>query len=376
MKVSRRIYFLVFWIAVVIVVLLALGLFIRISHLHKMARSAEQRNPLMVRVMRAKPDTQEIPLTLPSFLEALNITPLWARVNGYLMNFYVDIGDHVKTDQLLVDIDTPELDAAWQQAEAELASLQAQEEIARITAERWARLYCRNPEAISKEEVDQTAAAYAAAAADAAAGVANVNRLRALMDFKKVYAPFSGIILQRNVDIGTLIQAGNDTTIKPMFLLFNDDWLRAFVDVPQPFFPYIHEGIASQIVVPEFPEKIFFGQIDRISVALDPIARTLRAQVNIDNSEGLLRPGLYAQVRFFFKPYKQTFIIPAAALIIRSGPPYVAIIQEGNKVHLQQVKIGRDFGTALEIIEGLQENDEIVLNPTFRIKEGIEVERE
>jgi RND family efflux transporter MFP subunit len=333
----------------------------------------QAKEGIVVQVMRAHPEAKPLPLTLPSFLEALNSTPIFARVNGYLMNFYVDIGDTVTTGQLLADIDTPELDAQVREAFANYKSYLAEEWIARITAERWCRLFERNPEAISREEVDEKNAIWEASIANTKAAQEHFNYLEALQEFKSVYAPFSGVITTRNIDIGSLITAGSEPFAEPLFQIANFDWLRAFVDVPQPFFTYIQDGVEASISVPQFPGKVFFGTILRNASALAPIARTLRAQISIDNRERLLLPGLYAEVRFSFTPSKEHFIIPIDALIIRNGPPYVAIVQKEGRVHLQQVEIGRDLGNQIEIIAGLQDGDLLVLNPNYQISEGVQV---
>jgi membrane fusion protein (multidrug efflux system) len=232
--------------------------------------------------------------------------------------------------------------------------------------------------------VDQTVAAYQSAVADAEAAEATIKRLIILRDFKRIYAPFDGKIVERNIDIGSLISAGNQSLTQPyltgyevvnqpLFQIANMEFLRAFVEVPQPYFPYIKDGIEAQVHVPEFQNEVFSGIINRNASALDQIARTLLTQVNIENKGNLLRPGLYAEVKFLFKPYRDTFIIPIAALIIRDGPPFLALLKDDDTVALQQVTIGRDFGKSIQIIKGLQEGDKVILNPNFRIRDGIKV---
>ena len=212
----------------------------------------------------------------------------------------------------------------------------------------------------------------------------NVEHLEVLKDFKYVYAPFDGIIVERNIDIGSLISAGNETMTQPytagfetfsqpLFKIANTEILRVFVEVPQPYYPYIKDGVKAQVSVPEYPEQVFTGVIDRNAIALDQVSRTLLTQVNIENKGNLLRPGLYSEVKFSFKPYKDSFNIPIAALIIRDGPPFVAILKEDNTVSLQQVQIGKDYGKSVQIIKGLKAGDRVILNPNYRIKEGIKV---
>ena len=217
------------------------------------------------------------------------------------------------------------------------------------------------------------------------AAKAKVERLEVLKDFKFVYAPFDGIIVERNIDIGSLITAGNETmtqpyitdfetTSQPLFKIANTEILRVFVEVPQPYFPYIKDGVEAQVTVPEYPEKIFTGVIDRNSIALDQASRTLLTQVNIENKEKLLRPGLYTDVRFTFKPYKDSFDIPVGALIIRDGPTFVAILKDDNTVSMRLIQIGNDNGKSIQVIKGLKEGDRVILNPNYRIKEGTKVQ--
>lgn len=353
------------------------------SNSEKERQSAEASHPT-VRIMIAEPESQNVELTLPSFLVAYNVTPVLARINGYLKNFYVDIGDYVKEGQLLCEIETPDVDTQIPPLVANLESLKAKLEIAKITAERWQRLYRQDPDAISKEEVDQTAAAYQSAIADVQAAQGQIEQLKAVQNFKNVYAPFDGVIVERNIDIGSLISVGNqnltqpyvtgfEVLTQPLFKISSTQLLRAFVEVPQPYYPYVKNGVAAEVIIPEHPDKVFSGVINRNASALDQLARTLLTQVNIENKENLLRPGLFASVKFSFAPYADNFNLPIGALIIRNGPPFVALLNEGNTVHMQQVQIGRDFGKSVQIIRGLKKGDKIILNPNFKIKNGVKV---
>ena len=337
---------------------------------------AHEPNFPVVQVIKIEPETKEIELKLPSYLDAINITPIWARTNGYLINWLVDIGDKVKEGQLLATIDTPDVDQELLQAKGDLFAAIAKENIARITADRGTGLYKHNYQAISKEEVDQMIAAHQLALADVEAAKANVEKWKSLKKYQDLFAPFDGTIIERDIDIGSLITSGSNDRPQQLFVIAKYDVLRAFVDVPQGYFHLIKDGMEAEVTIPEFPKKIFVGRIDRNAGALDPIARTLLTQVNIENKNGDLLPGLYAEVKFKFRPATKNYIIPVEALIIRSGPPYVAVVKSGNEIHLQEVKIGRDFGTKIEIIEGLTEGDEIVANGTDRIREGIRVRKQ
>jgi RND family efflux transporter MFP subunit len=362
-------YLIVFCTVFFLASLFAPRYFIQSAQEKEIALAAVGDGPIPVKVMRMNPSTSPIEIQLPSYLDAINVTPLWARTNGYLSSFLVDIGDRVTTGQLLAIIDTPDVDEELARAEGELAALIAKESFARITAERWTKLYEYNPEALSAEDVDRTVTDYAFATADVAAARANVERLMYLQGFKYIYAPFGGVIVSRSIDIGTLI---TEATTE-LFQIARTDVLRAFVDVPQSCFYLVKDGLEAAVSVWEYPGQEFRGVIDRNAEALDPEARTLLTQVNLDNRSNELMPGLYAQVRFAFTPEQKTYLIPVGALIVRSGPPFVAVVKTGNTVHLQQVEIGRDFGTTLEIISGICEDDEVITNPTDLIREGMQV---
>lgn len=366
--------FLIGFFVLLISLLMILGFSSEYLHFKKVQEETIKDELPMpaVRVMIAKLERKQRELVLPSYLQAINITPIWARTNGYLSNFYVDIGDKVKPGQLLAEIETPEVDQQLAQARGELASSKAQFEIARITAERWQSLYRRNPEAISIQDVEQKASIFQSSTANVETAIANVRRLEALQSFNRIYAPFEGIIIQRDIDIGSLISAGNRES-QELFRIARIDTMRAFVDVPQAFYRLIKDGIEAQITVQEYPDKIFKGIVVRNAGALDPIARTLRTQVNIDNANGDLLPGLYAEVKFTFIPETARFIAPIDALIIISGPPFVAIVDENQKVKLQQIEIGRNFGRSFEILKGVKEKDAIIINPPSRLKDGMPV---
>ncbi len=363
--------------------LIFLGLFLPAYFFYRLRveRSAafakESEKPLLVHTLVVHPENKETELVLPSFLDAINITPIWARTNGYLTDWLVDIGDKVKQGDLLATIDTPDVDQEVVQAEGDLAAAIARESIARVTAERGTELFQINPDAISREELDQMIAAHEQSLADIQAANGRVNRFRYLQGFKNLYAPFDGTIIERDIDIGSLITAGSTLAAQQMFQIAKSDVLRAFVNVPQNYFHLIQDGMEAEITVPQFPKKIFTGRINRNAGALDPLARTLLTQVNIDNKKGELLPGLYTEVKFKFKPEKGTgnFIVPIEAVIFRTGPALVAVVGKDNKVHLKEVKIGRDYGAKVEIVEGLSDGDEIVDPATDRIKDGMEIKR-
>ena len=327
-----------------------------------------------VTLLQLKPNTKPIELILPSSAQAWHITPIWSRVNGYLIRYLVDIGDVVKAGDLLAEIDTPETDEELEQAKADLQTSIAQRDIAKITTDRWQALWNKNREAVTKQEVDQYLANFKAAEAIVIANEKNVARLTYLQQFKKIYAPFDGIIIQRLIDIGSLIYGSVNGSTQELFQIAQIQIIRFFVDVPQTYYTQIKDGLDAEVTVVQLPNKIFRGTVTRYAKALDPNARTLLTEVDVENSEGLILNGLYGQVKFLIKPDTINFIIPTTALIIRSGFPHIAVVDENNIVHLHQVQIGRDYGNQMEIISGLQENERIVSNPSDRIVEGAKVD--
>lgn len=370
---SYRRYAYIALTALLITGLFLLGYFPRRMQTQKLDQAAKVEELPVVRTLKVSPDTKAIELVLPSSTDAIRETPIWARTNGYLDRLFVDIGDHVKEGQPLATLDTPEVDQQLHQARADLVSFQAKQEIARISAERWLDLFQHNPEAISAQEVDERKATYNSAIADVISAQANVQRLEKIQGFKVIYAPFDGIITQRDIDIGSLISAGSNGNPQELFKIAKTDIIRVFVNVPQPYFRSIQDGLSAEVMIREFPGRIFPGFVARTAKSLDPVARTLLTEVHVENKNGAILKGLYAEVRFTLKSETQRFIVPTDALIIRTGAPQIATVDAQNIIHLKTVKIGNDMGSKVEIVDGLQDGDLIIVNPTEKIREGIEV---
>lgn len=369
-----RTWLLLILVVVILLILFLLGGIPRFLNARNIDALAAAKTLPQVSLIQLKPNTKQIELILPSSAAAWHITPIWARVNGYLHRYLVDIGDLVKAGDLLAEIDTPETDEELAQAQADLVNSIVERDIAKITSDRWQKLWNKNIEAVSKQEVDQFTANFKSADALVIANEKNVSRLTYLQQFKYIYAPFDGIITQRLIDIGSLIYGNVNDTPQELFQIAQTGTIRFFVDVPQTYFTQIKEGVEAEVSLVELPGKVFKGVITRYAKALDPTARTLLTQVDVENKEGLLLAGLYGRVKFLFSPDTVNFIIPTTAVIIRSGFPHVAIVDKDNIVHLKQVQIGRDYGNRMEIISGLQENERIVTIPTDRIREGVKVE--
>jgi RND family efflux transporter MFP subunit len=361
-------------IVVVLLVLFLFGWFPRRENTKNIDALAAQ-NPLpRVEVLTLTPNTKPLELILPSSAQAWHVTPIWARTNGYLIRYLVDIGDAVKQGDLLAEIDTPEIDQELEQALAELANSKALNDIAKITSTRWQSLWNKNQQAVTKQEVDQYNGNLKATEATVVSNEKNVARLTYLQQFKKVYAPFDGTITQRSIDIGSLILGNLNSGPQELFQIAQTDALRFFVQVPQNYFRLIKEGLEAEVSVQEFPDKIFKGTVTRFSKALQPNARTLQTEIVVKNEGKLLYPGVYARAKFILKPDTVNFIIPTTALVIRAGFPHVAVVNDKNIVRMKRVQIGHDYGKFLEIISGLEEGERIITIASTAIADNVEVE--
>ncbi len=301
---------------------------------------------------------------------AFTESPLYARTNGYLVKWFKDIGSPVKKGELLANIDTPEVDQELAQTKAARQQIQAQLQLAKSSSERWLNL--RKSDSVSQQEVDQQTSGYAQAQANLAAADANVRRLEQMESFKHIYAPFSGVLTKRNVDVGALINAGAGGSggQKELFDVAQVDPLRVYISVPQSYAPSIKAGQKAYLQLDEYPGQKFLGKVVRSADAIDPATRTLLTEVDVPNRDGKLLPGSYGQVYFEVPVKIERITIPANALLFRADGPQAAVVGEDGKVHLKTVEIGRDFGTSVEILGGLNPEDQIVLNPADSLEEG------
>jgi len=309
-------------------------------------------------------------LTLPAQLQAYVESAIYARTNGYLLRWSHDIGSHVTKGELLADIDTPEVDQELSQAKASRQQIEAQLQLAKTSAERWSNL--RKSDSVSQQEADQQTSAYTQAQANLAAADANVRRLEQLESFKHIYAPFSGVITRRNVDVGALIAAGSAGQ-RELFDIAQVDPLRVYVSVPQTNAPSIRRGMSAYIELREFPGQKFEGRVVRTADAIDPATRTLLTEIDVPNKDQHLLPGSYAQVHFAVPVQTVRISVPVNALLFRAEGPRVAVVGTDQKVHLKPVIIGRDFGTKLEILGGINADDKIVVNPADSLEDGQQV---
>jgi RND family efflux transporter MFP subunit len=317
----------------------------------------------------AEPANDE--LVLPAQLQAYVESSIFSRTNGYLLRWYKDMGSHVKKGELLAEIDTPEIDQELSQAKAARQQIEAQLQLAKSSAERWENL--RKTDSVSQQEADQEMSAYKQAQANHAAADANVRRLEQLESFKHIDAPFSGVITRRNIDMGALISAGSNGQTKELFDLSQVDPLRVYVSIPQSVAPSIHAGMTAFIDLSEYPGQKFPGKVVRTADSIDPATRTLLTEVDVPNPDGHLLPGSYAQLHFAVPIKTVRVSVPVNALLFRAEGPRVAVVGADHRVHLKTIIIGRDFGTTVEILGGLDANDQIVVNPADSLEEGQQV---
>jgi RND family efflux transporter MFP subunit len=321
-------------------------------------RFAQQINRLTVDVVNAQRDENPKDLILPGTFQAIKQTTIYPRSNGYVESWKADIGDNVQAGQLLAEIATPEVDQ-------QLAQARAQEEIAKVTADRWRDLVQKN--VVSKQEYDQNEKAYEAAKA-------NLQQLQKIQGFQQILAPFAGKIAARNIDVGTLVTAGTGNSGTPLFNLVQSDVLRVYVFAPQENAPSIHEGLAAKILLQEYPGQEFDGKVTRTAGALDPQSRTMQVEVQVPNHDGKLYAGMYGQVKFLLVDQNAPIVVPANAFLFRKEGPQVATIENKDRIHWQNIRVGRDFGDRIEVVDGLKENSKVVMNPTDDLREGIQVE--
>ena len=315
---------------------------------------------------RGAPQTEII---LPGNMQAFIDSPIYARTSGYLKKWYVDIGARVKAGQLLAEIDTPEVDQQLEQARADLKTARANLSLSEITAQRYEEL--KNTESVSKQDVDNAHGDYEAKKAMVASAEYNVKRLEQLQSFEKIYAPFDGVVTARNTDIGALIDSGaSGGTAKELFHVASTKTLRVYVNVPQQYSQAAKPGLTADLTLAEFPGRRFKGELVRTADSIDLASRTLLVEVDVDNSTGTLLPGAYAEVHLKLPTENTTFILPVSALIFRSAGLQVATVRDGDKVALQPITVGRDFGSEVEVVAGLAADDSVIVNPPDSLISG------
>ncbi len=361
-------------VGVALLVLLVAGtitMLERASHERALAKETEAETIPTVAIVYPQKEKPEEELVLPGSLLAYEESPIYARTNGYLIRWYRDIGSRVKKGELLAKIDTPEVDQELNQTRAARQQILAQLELAKISADRWEAL--RKTDSVSAQEADQQTSGYKQAQANLAAADANVRRLEQLEGFKDVYAPFDGVLTRRNVDPGALINAGAGAAGRELFDMARVDPLRVFTSVPQAYAPFIKVGATTAITLQEFPGEKFVATVARTAEAIDTNTRTLLTEVDVPNKDGRLLPGSFGEVHFAVGVNVNKVTVPVNAMLFRAQGAQVAVVGPNNKVELRQINIGRDYGTTLEVLSGVEANERVVINPPDSLESGQQV---
>jgi RND family efflux transporter MFP subunit len=356
----------------IVLILLGLGaaraIVSRIANARALEAGAAQLATQYVRTALAKSPDAVQTLALPGTLQGFVQSPISARAGGYLRRWYKDIGSRVEKGELLAEIETPEIDQQLSQAVAARQQAASSLDLAKSSMVRWEAL--RKRDAVSQQELDERRSAEEQANSNLAAAEANVERLRQVSSFKRVVAPFAGVITRRNVDVGDLIDPGAG---RPLFQLAQTDPLRVYVNVPQSSAQMVRQGQPVVVTQAELRGQEFKGKVARTAASIDIATRTMQVEIALPNPNGVLMPGSYVQVALPLQP-SGALVIPNNALLFRKEGARVAVVDAQQRVHLKPVQIGRNFGETVEILNGVAAADRLVLNPPDSLSEGDRVE--
>jgi len=334
---------------------------LRASHAHALAEATADHSKLYVYTVTPKPASGKGELTLPATLQGMIEAPIFARSSGYVIRWNKDIGARVNKGDVLAEIDTPEVDQQLAQAIAAREQAASSLDLAKTSAQRWEAL--RKKDAVTQQELNERTSAFAQAKANVAASEANVVRLQKQVEFKRVIAPFSGVVTRRNVEVGDLIDAGNGGAAKALFSLAQVDSLRVYVYVPQAYAQRIKAGDTVSISQKELPGQIFHGTVVRTAGVIDVATRTLQLEINLPNKDNTLLAGAYVEVALPLGGTSSILTVPSNVILFRPEGTRVAVVDANGLVRLQTVTIGHDLGNKLEILSGITVNDKLILNP-------------
>ncbi len=324
-----------------------------------------------VNVIHAELGSPVTDLTVPGFVQAFSESPVYARINGYLRVWNVDIGAHVRKGQLLAVIEAPEVDQELSHARAMLAQAQANLELAKVTSARYRELITSN--SVSQQEVDNNNQNLSSQTANVQAASAEVGRLEQLQGFEKIYAPFDGVITARRTDVGDLINAGNSGLGAELFRISNITTMRVYVNVPEVYSEAMAPGVRASMEVASLSNRQFTGAVARTSHAIGMNSRTLLTEVDVPNPKGELFPGAYAQVHFHLPLKAIPLVLPGNTILFQAQGPQVGVVISQNRVELRKVTLGRDFGNRVEILSGISQPDAVIANPPDYLVDGMSV---
>lgn len=393
----RKLKTILIVLACTAVVVAGAGILARLIARQAIARTTDKAAIPIVTVLPLANATSARALVLPGDIEAFYSAPVYARVTGYLKHWYTDIGTVVKKGQVLADIDVPDLDQQLQQAKGNLGTALANENLAEITAKRY--LVLKSENAVSLQLVDQEVATWQANKAATASARAIVKQYEADESFKQLVAPFDGVVTSRSTDIGALITSGTSTSTStststgtptgtsistsmgssagtsagtgvPLFTVSDEHRMRIYVRVPQNSAAQVQPGMAATFTVPQFPGRTFSTTLAATAQAVDATSGTLLVEFQVDNSDGSLKPGEYAQVQFIVPNRPGTMVLPSSALSFRDGGMSVATVNWRNRIVIKRITIGRDLGSTVEVSTGLTRADRVIDNPPDSIRTG------
>lgn len=380
-KMSRASVLVPLVIVTIVTVVLAVFGIIRRQHANVvLAKYTENASgpPVSVELPVLQQSGQEI--VLPGNMQPFSLAPIYARTTGYVKSWSRDIGSHVKQGELLAVIETPELDQQLLQAKADLVTAQSNADLAKTTAVRYQGLLASN--AVSQQDTDTAVSQLQARNAAVNSSEANVKRLEELQSFERIVAPFDGVVTARNIDVGQLITASGGTTTagagitvatRPIFEVAAIRTLRVFVNVPQVYAPDARTGVLATLTLPQYPGRKFEGKLVRTSNAVDPVTRTLLAEIDVNNASGELLPGSFTEVHLHTSKAVPALLVPVSALILQPDGLHVGVIDSNSVVHIVRVTSGRDLGTAVEIVSGLKVGQAVISNPPDSLIDGEKV---
>jgi RND family efflux transporter MFP subunit len=358
-------------IIIIFLVIVFIGLVHKIYSEIMLHRYTTEHAQLNVATITPAHGPQEEEILLPGDVQAWHEAPVYARTNGYIKQWYTDYGAVVKEGDVLAEIEAPEIDAQLLQAKAELKRAEANYELAQITNDRWKILL--QTESVSQQDADEKNSAEKANIALVEAAQAHVEYLSALVQFQKVVAPFDGIITARNIDIGSLIDAGSSSIDSPLFYIVQSNYLRVFAEVPQKYSSRLSPEMEVKLYFNEYPNKMFHARLMSTAKGINNLNRTLTAEFKVDNTDNQLLPGSYTQFHMLLPVPVDIVRLPINTILFRAQGLQVGIVNPDNTVTLKSIKVGRDFGTELEIISGITIHDQVIINPPDSLFAGQKV---
>jgi len=338
------------------------------QQLNATTKSLEVQTVNVIHPQRGKSSSD---LTLPGMIQAFSQSPIYARVDGYVRTWYVDIGTHVTKGQLLAEIDAPEVDQQLNQARAMLKQAETGLALAKVTAPRYQELVKTN--SVSQQEVDQNNQNLAAQTANVQAASAAVSRLEQMQGFEKIVAPFDGVITLRKTDFGDLVNAGNAGVGRELFRISQNNVVRVFVTVPEEFSKQVKPGTKASMDLTELPNRHFAAAVTRTTGAIDVNSRTLTVELDVPNASGELLPGAYANVHFQLPLGAAPLVLPSSTILFQADGPQVGVVNSQDQVELRKVTLGHDFGDTIQVLSGVRLTDAAIANPPDSITDGMRV---